>query len=75
VLGRHWDRAAAALGIPAEQYRTTAREMAGRFPDAFSDALTQVGTPEAEEVRSRSIDRIARHTRQLTERLDDPTER
>ncbi|WP_322755278.1 type II toxin-antitoxin system HipA family toxin [Frankia sp. Cas3] len=75
VLGRHWDRAAALLGIPAEQYRTTAREMAGHFPDAFSDALTKVGTPEAEEVRRRSIDRIARHTRQLAERLDDPTER
>lgn len=75
VLGRHWDRAAAVLGIPAEQYRTTAREMAGRFPDEFSDALTKVGTPEAEEVRRRSIDRIARHTRQLTERLDDPMER
>ncbi|WP_239375575.1 type II toxin-antitoxin system HipA family toxin [Frankia sp. Cj5] len=72
VLGKHWDRAAAVLGIPAEQYRQSAREMAGRFPDAFSDALTEVGTSEAEEVRTRSIDRIARHTRQLAERLDDP---
>jgi serine/threonine-protein kinase HipA len=74
VLGRHWDRAARVLGIPAEQYRRTVREMAGRFPDAFSDALTKVGTPEAEEVRRRSIDSVARHTRQLAERLDDPME-
>ncbi|MBL7487300.1 type II toxin-antitoxin system HipA family toxin [Frankia sp. AgB1.9] len=74
VLGRHWDRAAAVLGIPAEQYRTTVRELARRFPDAFSDALTLVGTPDAEEVRKRSIDRIARHTSQLAERLHDPRE-
>ncbi|MGF7238544.1 MAG: type II toxin-antitoxin system HipA family toxin [Frankia sp.] len=75
VLGKHWDRAAAVLGIPPEQYRKTVAEMAGRFPDAFSDALTEVGSPEAEEVRKRSIDRIVWHTRQLAERLDDPMER
>nr|MDT0667475.1 hypothetical protein [Micromonospora sp. DSM 115978] len=75
VLGRHGDRAARALGIPAEHYRKTVREMAGCFPDAFSDALATVGTTEADEVRRRSIDRIARHARQLAERLDDPPER
>jgi serine/threonine-protein kinase HipA len=74
VLGRHWDRAAATLGIQAEGYRQTAREMAEAFPDAFSDALHEVGTAEADEVRRHALDPIARHTKQVTERLDDPIE-
>ncbi len=74
VLGRHWDRAAATLGIQTEEYRQTAREMAEAFPDAFSDALDEVGTAEADDVRRRSLDPIARHTAQVIERLDDPIE-
>ena len=74
VLGKHWDRAAAALGIPAEEYRARAETMTEQFPDAFSDALVAIGTPEAEEVRVRSVDAIARHVTQIAERLDDPPE-
>ncbi|WP_131747143.1 type II toxin-antitoxin system HipA family toxin [Frankia sp. Cppng1_Ct_nod] len=74
VLGRHWDRAAATFGIQTEEYRQTAREMTEAFPDAFSDALHEVGTAEADDVRRRSLDPIARHTKQVTERLDDPIE-
>ncbi|SNQ47150.1 HipA [Frankia canadensis] len=72
VLGKHWDKAAAILGIPTDEYRDTARAMAEAFPDAFSDALTAVGTAEANDVRRRSLDPIARHTDQVRERLDDP---
>jgi serine/threonine-protein kinase HipA len=74
VLGKHWDRAAATLGIPAEEYRARVRDLAEGLPDAFSTALRHVGTPGAEEVRSRAVDAIAAHVKQLTERLDDPTE-
>jgi len=71
VLGKHWDRVAARLGIPAEEYRQAARRMAEGFPEAFSDALKDVGTPEADEVRQRSVDAIALHAKQVAERLDD----
>lgn len=72
VLGKHWDRAAQQLGIPAQEYRERARAIAEAFPDAFSVALSEVGTPEADNIRTRSIDPIARHVRQVLERLDDP---
>lgn len=75
VLGKHWDRAAATLGIPAEEYRVRVRYLAEGFPDAFSDALHHIGTPEAEDIRGRAVDAIARHVKQLAERLDDPIEK
>lgn len=76
VLGRHWDLAASILRIPSEEYRRRAREMADGFPDAFSDALRAVGTPDADEVRIRSTDAIAAHVQDVRSRLDDaPTKR
>jgi serine/threonine-protein kinase HipA len=75
VLGKHWDRAAAILGIHPEDYRRTVRQMADTFPDAFRDALDEIGTPEADEIQQRSIDQIALHTKQIVQRLDDPVER
>ncbi|HWU32346.1 MAG TPA: type II toxin-antitoxin system HipA family toxin, partial [Marmoricola sp.] len=76
VLGRHWDRAASILRIPSEEYRRRAREMADGFPDAFTDALRAVGTPDAAEVRIRSTDAIAAHVQVVRSRLDDaPTKR
>ena len=74
VLGKHWDRAADQLGIPADAYRDRARELARAFPDAFSDALRDVGTAEAETIRQRSVDLIAKHSKQVLDRLDDPRE-
>lgn len=75
VMGKNWDRAAATLGIPAEQFRTRVRQLAAGFPDAFFDALLHVGTPEAEEVRLRATGPITAHVKHLIERLDDPVER
>jgi serine/threonine-protein kinase HipA len=72
VLGKHWDRAAEQLGIPAPEYRERARSLARAFPDGFSDALRSLETPEAESIRGRSIDAIATHARLVLERLDDP---
>ncbi|WP_109510458.1 type II toxin-antitoxin system HipA family toxin [Nocardioides speluncae] len=74
VLGKHWDRAAATLGIPAEEYRARVRHLAEGFPDAFATALRRVGTPGADRVRSRAVNAIATHVKHLAERLDDPTE-
>ncbi|WP_239342245.1 hypothetical protein [Frankia sp. CiP3] len=65
---------------------TTTDPMSDTIPDKAADALGAGTVPvldeelarrlvaqaRAEEVRTRSIDRIARHTRQLAERLDDP---
>jgi serine/threonine-protein kinase HipA len=74
VLGKHWDRAATTLRIPAAQFRDHVRTLAEGFPDAFSDALRAVGTPEATAIRQRSGARIATHIEQLIKRLDDPPE-
>lgn len=71
VLGKHWDRAAVVLGIPAAEYRQRALDMAAAFPDAFTAALDAIGTGEAEAVRNRSIDAIARHVRAVIDRLGD----
>ncbi|MGI5221456.1 type II toxin-antitoxin system HipA family toxin [Nocardia sp. CA-290969] len=72
VLGKHWDRAAATLGIPRGDFRDRARYLAENFPDAFSDALSEVEGEEASEVRSRSIDAIARHAQNVVARLGEP---
>jgi serine/threonine-protein kinase HipA len=72
VLGKHWDRAATTLGIPTERYRERVRRIADAFPDAFADALMEVGTPDAKEIRARSIDAFMVHIKQLTSRLNDP---
>lgn len=74
VLGKHWDRAAATLNLPAAQFRDRVRALAEGFPDAFSDALRSVGTPEATAIHERTTTKIATHVRQLVERLDDPPE-
>lgn len=72
VLGKHWDRAAQVLGIPAEEFRARARHVAGSFPDAFSDAVRDVGTAEAHLVRQRSMTAIDQHTQHVLDRLDGP---
>lgn len=74
VLGKHWDRAARVLGIPAPDYRSRVRDLAEGFPDAFSDVLNAVSSPAATAIRQRSADRIASHVKRLVERLDDPEE-
>jgi HipA-like protein len=74
VLGKHWDRCAATLRIPAAQFRDRVRTLAEGFPDAFSDALRAVETPEATAIRQRTTTRIATHIEQLIKRLDDPPE-
>lgn len=74
VLGKHWDRAARVLGIPAEEFRARARHLAGSFPDAFSDALRVIGTAEAGHVRQRSMTAINQHAQDVLARLNDPVE-
>ena len=39
VQGRHWDRFAARVGLPAEQIRTWVGQMSADLPDAVSDAI------------------------------------
>ncbi|MFZ2502342.1 MAG: type II toxin-antitoxin system HipA family toxin [Nocardioides sp.] len=74
VLGKHWDRAADQLSIPSEEFRARARSIAQGFPDAFSDALRAVGSPESENIRQRSMEPIAAHVRHVLDCLDDPVE-
>lgn len=72
VLGKHWDRAAREMGLDAEEYRLRVRGITERFPDAFADALTRLGLPEAEEIRERAMPRLGRHAGHILERLNDP---
>lgn len=48
------------------------RTLANGFPDAFSDALEAVGTPDATAIRDRAARRLAAHVETLVSRLDDP---
>ncbi len=72
VVGRHWDKVARLLAIPPEEYRARLSHIADGYTDAFSDALADVGTPEAQVVRARTVDRLAAHIAGVARRLDDP---
>lgn len=72
VLGKHWDRAARAMGLGPERYRGRVRVLAERFPDAFADALSDLDLPEAGEIRNRAMVRLQRHACHVLDRLNDP---
>lgn len=73
VLAKHWDKAADTLGLPQDQVRGRARDLARDFPDAFAQALAEMDTPQAREVHERSTKRIAQHCSDVISRLDAPT--
>lgn len=64
-----WARAARELGLPKDTLRNRARELLTGFPDAFHDALSQVGSAEATEVWNHASPRIAEHTASSLSRL------
>ena len=71
IHAKQWTRLANELRLPEDQVRQRARELAAGFPDAFRDALSEVGTPEAEEIWTRTADRAARHAAMCLSRLDE----
>lgn len=72
IFGRQWDRAAATLALPPELVRHRVRELSEGFPDAFADALAEVGLPEAEAVRRRALPRLSAHGAATLDRLSRP---
>lgn len=72
IHSRQWTRAARDLGLPEEQLRDRARYLVSGFPDAFRDALTATGAPEAEEVWARASTRAAAHAERCLQHLNAP---
>jgi len=69
VFGKQWDRAAATLAVPSELVRNRVSQLGEDFPDAFSDALIQLGLPEAEAVRQGALPRLKAHCAGTLNRL------
>ena len=69
VMAKNWDKAAEILKLPAEWMRTRARHVAEAFPDAFSESLGDIGTPQAADIRARSMDLMAAHCADLVRGL------
>jgi hypothetical protein len=67
-----WSRAARELGVPEDALRHRARQLLTAFPDAFHDALVQVGTPEALDVWAHSNQPLAEHTAACLKQLNQP---
>jgi serine/threonine-protein kinase HipA len=67
-----WSRAARELGVPEALLRDRARQLLTAFPDAFHDALVEVGTPEALDVWAHSYQPLAEHTTACLKQLDKP---
>lgn len=61
VLAKHRDKAAATLSIPPEAFRARVTRLAGDFPDAFATALEALDTPEAADIRRRTMGRLSAH--------------
>ena len=61
------------LRISEDQVRQRAREFVAGFPDAFRDALAEVGTPAANQVWARTSDRARRHAEMCLTRLSEPS--
>jgi serine/threonine-protein kinase HipA len=70
VHAAQWTRAARELGVPEDTLRQRARELLANFPDAFHDALDQVGTGEAGDVWHRAASRLEDHAATSLRRLE-----
>ena len=64
-----WSRAARELGVSVEWLRDRARTMLTDFPDAFRDALAELGTAEAAGVWTRAAANITEHTAACLQQL------
>ena len=69
IHSAQWARAARELGVPEDAFRERARELVGEFPDAFHEALNEVGTPEAADVWRHSARQLAEHAATSVRRL------
>ena len=69
VVGKNWDRAAVNLGLSPDEVRARVSRVAQAFPDAYASALSEVGMVGADGIKGRSLDRIARHCRQVVQQL------
>lgn len=65
-----WSRAARELRLSEDWLRDRARQLLDEFPDAFADVLQKIGTPEADEVRARSLGRLADHVDRARKSLE-----
>lgn len=62
IHAAQFSRAARELGVSEDWLRDRAQTMLTQFPDAFRDAIEQVGTMEATDVWTHSSTNIAEHT-------------
>lgn len=69
VMGKNWDRAARVLGLAPEAVRARVSQMARDFPDAYASALSEMGATGAQDIKARSLDRVARHCHQVLRQL------
>ena len=69
VVGKNWDRAAMVLGLAPDAVRARVSQVARDFPDAYASALSEAGAAEAEDIKARSLDRVARHCHQVLRQL------
>jgi serine/threonine-protein kinase HipA len=69
VVGKNWERAAVNLGLSPDEVRARVSRVAQAFPDAYASALSEVGMVGADGIKGRSLDRIARHCRQVVQQL------
>lgn len=69
IHAAQWTRAARELGVPDDVLLPRARELLAGFPDAFRDALYQIGTAKATEVWDHAATRIAEHAAASLRRL------
>ncbi len=75
IHARQWTRLAADLSVDEDHLRRRARTLVSNFPDAFHDALAEVGTPAARAIWGRTADRAEKHRTACLQRLDEPSVR
>ncbi|BAK33247.1 hypothetical protein MLP_02330 [Microlunatus phosphovorus NM-1] len=73
IHAKQWARLARELHISEDEVRHRARELVAGFPDAFGDALAEVGTPAADQVWNWTSDRARRHAEMCLTRLSEPS--
>ncbi|GAA4625915.1 type II toxin-antitoxin system HipA family toxin [Cellulomonas oligotrophica] len=56
VEGRHWDKFAGVVGMPAQDVRDRVQDLATRLPDALADAVRPLpDSPDARHLRARTV--------------------
>ena len=69
VVGKNRDRAAMVLGLAPDAVRARVSQLARDFPDAYASALSEAGATEAQDIKARSLNRVARHCAQVLRQL------